>query len=349
VLQLIGHGGRTARHLRRGDGAGNSYRSTGSSKQRFIVPLHARPLAALALIAAVVGGCGGVSVTFVDTERSASLSTPSPIASATQAALPQFAHIYVLVLENEEYGSLVGSAKAPFLNGLIAKYGLAMNYNAVAHPSQPNYVALFSGSTQGLADDASHDLPGTNLADQLAAHAKSWAVYAQDYPGNCFTGATNDGSGEGIGSAGTYVRKHNPAISFTDIATDPARCARIMDLSQFDPAATDFSLIVPNECNDMHSCSVSIGDAFLQAFVPRITGSQAFNNSVLFITTDEGTSSKGGGGRVATVVVSPLVSAGFTTAALYDHYSLLRTIEDSWGLGCLGQACSSDNMGEFFH
>jgi phosphatidylinositol-3-phosphatase len=312
------------------------------------VPLNARPLAALALIAVVVGGCGGVSVTAIDTTPKASASTASPAASATDAALPQFDHIYVLVLENEEYGSLVGSIKAPYLNGLIAKYGLATNYDAVAHPSQPNYVALFSGSTQGLADDANHDLPGTNLADQLSARGKTWAVYAQDYPGNCFTGSTNDGSGGGIGSAGTYARKHNPAISFTDVSTDPARCARIMDLGQFDPAASDFSLIVPNECNDMHSCSVSVGDAFLQAFVPRITGSPAFKNSVLFITTDEGTSSKGGGGRVATLVVSPLVSAGFTSAAPYNHYALLRTIEDTWGLGCLGQACSAPNMGEFF-
>ena len=324
------------------------------------MPLRARPLIGLIFLAALLGGCAGVSVTAAGAPSSGPLQTPvaasggpSPSSSAPSngqsSGMPNFAHVYVLVLENEEYGSLVGSSKAPYLNSLIAKYGLATDYNAVAHPSQPNYLALFSGSTQGVTDDNSHDLASTNLADQLEAGGKTWNVFAQDYPGGCFAAATHAGNGGGIGAAGTYARKHNPAISFTDIASDPARCARIVDLSQFDPAASDFSLIVPNECNDMHSCSVSIGDAFLQSFVPRITSDAAFAKSVLFITTDEGTSDTGGGGRVATVVVSPLVSAGFTSATPYDHYSLLRTIEDSWNLGCLGQACSAVNMAEFFH
>jgi phosphatidylinositol-3-phosphatase len=315
------------------------------------VSFRARHIASIALLASFVAGCAGVTVTAAAVQTSGPSPTAATSVGASAAAsigLPDFAHVYVLVLENEEYGSLVGSSKAPYLNGLIAKYGLATNYEAVAHPSQPNYVALFSGSTQGLTDDNSHDLAGTNLADQLEARGKTWNVFAQDYPGSCFTASTHAGDGGGIGAGGTYARKHNPAISFADIASNPARCARIVDLSQFDPAAADFSLIVPNQCNDMHSCSVSIGDAFLQSFVPRITSSAAFANSVLFITTDEGTSDTGGGGRVATVVVSPLVGAGFTSAAPYDHYSLLRTIEDAWNLGCLGQACSANNMAGFF-
>ena len=153
---------------------------------------------------------------------------------------------------------------------------------------------------------------------------------------------------DATGSPGTYARKHNPAISFTDIATNPSRCAQISDLSTFDPGAASFELIVPNECNDMHSCPVSTGDAFLRAFVPRITSSPAFAGSVLFITTDEGTTNTGGGGQVATIVASPMVHAGFTSPAPYDHYSLLRTIEDSWGLGCLGQACAATDMAAFF-
>ena len=315
------------------------------------MPFRARRIGSLALLAALVAGCAGVTVTTPAVQTSGPSATAATSVAASAAAssgMPDFAHVYVLVLENEEYGSLVGSSKAPYLNGLIAKYGLATNYEAVAHPSQPNYVALFSGSTQGLTDDNNHDLAGTNLADQLEARGKTWNVFAQDYPGDCFAGSTNAGDGGGIGAGGTYARKHNPAISFTDIASNPARCARIVDLTQFNPAASDFSLIVPNQCNDMHSCSVSIGDAFLQSFVPRITSSAAFANSVLFITTDEGTTDAGGGGRVATVVVSPLVRAGLTSAAPYDHYSLLRTIEDAWGLGCLGQACTADNMAEFF-
>jgi phosphatidylinositol-3-phosphatase len=278
--------------------------------------------------------------------------SPGPAAqtanSGTPGGTPQFKHVYLIVLENEEYGSLVGSANAPFLNGLIAKYGLATNYFGISHPSQPNYLALFSGSTQGVTDDGIHDIAATNLADQLEAAHKTWSVFAQDYPGGCFAGATQNGAGEGIGAAGSYARKHDPAISFTDISSNPTRCAWILNLAAFDPAAADFEFIVPNQCNDMHSCSIATGDAFLRTFVPRITSSPAFAGSVLFITTDEGTTNTNGGGQVATVVVSPLGKSGFRSAVPYDHYSLLKTIEDSWGLPCLGQACSATDMAEFF-
>jgi hypothetical protein len=307
---------------------------------------------------AVLTGCGGATVespaphTTAPTPGS-TVGRPSRGSSAAQSGgaasgLPAFSHVYVLILENEEYGSLVGSGRAPYLDSLVAGYGLATNYYGVAHPSQPNYLALFSGSTQGVTDDASHDLTATNLADQLEAKGKTWAVVEQDYPGNCFQGGTKQGSGEGIGVAGSYARKHNPAISFTDISSSASRCGHISNLAAFDPAAVDFALIAPNQCNDMHSCPVETGDAFLSAFVPRITSSPAFANSVLFITTDEGSSDAKGGGHVATVVVSPLVAAGFKSATEYDHYSLLRTIEDAWSLGCLGQACKASSMAEFF-
>jgi hypothetical protein len=311
---------------------------------------RARALSVLAAVPILAAACTGVTVGPIQTSASPD-GPPAPassVAGARASGPLSFSHVYLIVLENEEYGSLVGSADAPYFNSLISSYGLATNYFGVAHPSQPNYLALFSGSTQGVTDDSNHDVSATNLADQLEAKGKSWAVFAQDYPGNCFTGATKGGSGEGIGAKGSYARKHNPAISFTDISTNPTRCAHITNLAAFDPAAADFELIVPNQCNDMHSCPISTGDEFLRAFVPKITSSAAFAGSVLFITFDEGDSNAGGGGHVATVVVSPLVKPGFQSAAKYDHYSLLRTIEDAWVLGCLGQACAASDMMAFF-
>jgi hypothetical protein len=314
------------------------------------VSTRARSLTLLfAAVPILAAACAGVTVESPTT--SSSTTSPSPgstVAAATASGLSSFSHVYLIILENEEYGSLVGSPDAPYFNSLIASYGLATNYFGVAHPSQPNYLALFSGSTQGVTDDSNHDVSATNLADQLEAKGKTWAVFAQDYPGDCYTGATKGGKGEGIGAAGSYARKHNPAISFTDISSNPTRCARITNLAAFDPAAANLELIIPNQCNDMHSCPISAGDAFLQAFVPRITSSAAFAGSVLFITFDEGDSNLGGGGHIATLVVSPLVKAGFQSSTMHDHYSLLRTIEDAWGLGCLGQACSANDMAEFF-
>ncbi len=275
---------------------------------------------------------------------------PSPAASPTAgtgggSGVPAFRHVYLIVMENKDYGSIVGSSAAPYLNRLIHDYGLASRYNAVAHPSEPNYIALFSGATQGVNDDGVHDLSAKNVADQLEDHGRTWRVFAQNVPRGCFTGTVASGGADGTG---TYARKHEPAISFADIASDPARCRNITNFSDFDPAAADFELIVPNMCNDMHDCSVSTGDDFLRSFVPRITGSAAFADSVLFITWDEGTGGSGGGGRVATIVVSPLVNAGFVSNVPHTHYSLLRTIEAAWDLGCLRHSCSANDLREFF-
>ncbi len=285
-------------------------------------------------------------------------STPSPTTLPTQAptatpaatsaassGIPAFSHVYVIVMENHEYGSIIGNAQAPYINSLAARAGLATNYDAVAHPSEPNYIALWSGSTQGVTDDGDHDLSGTNLADQLAAHGRSWRVFAENVPLGCYTGSSSSGGPDGTG---TYVRRHEPAISFTDVSRDATRCARITDFSHFDPAAADFELIVPDTCNDMHDCSIATGDAWLSSFVPRITSSAAFANSVLVITWDEGTTSTGGGGHVATLVVSPHTSAGLRSSTYHDHYSLVRTIQDAWSLGCLANTCGANDLREFF-
>jgi hypothetical protein len=248
-------------------------------------------------------------------------------------------------MENKGYDNIVGNANAPYINSLIADYGLATNYDGVAHPSEPNYLALFSGSTQGIADDAKHDFTGQNLADQLEAQGKTWKVFAQNVPLDCFTGATATGGEDG---AGTYARKHEPAISFTGISTSPARCSNITDFTHFDPAAADFEFIAPNLCNDMHDCSIATGDAFLRDFVPTILDSPAWQDGgVLFITWDE---SEGRAGRnhVPTLVISPAVPRGFQSDMAHDHYSLLRTIEDAWGLDCLNKTCSANNLNEFF-
>jgi hypothetical protein len=251
-------------------------------------------------------------------------------------------------MENHEYGSIVGSSHAPYLNALIRRYGLATNYHAVTHPSLPNYLALFAGSNFGIHDDGIHNLTARNLADQLAAHGRTWHVYAQDLPSRCYARSAAYGGVDLIGAAGWYVRKHEPAISFTDISRNATRCGRITHLAGFSPSAASFELIVPNMTNDMHDGTIAQGDAFLRGFVPRITGSAAFARSLLIITWDEGTTSLGGGGHVATIVIAPGVRAGFRSSISHTHYSLLRTVEDAWALGCLNHSCSANDLREFF-
>ena len=275
----------------------------------------------------------------------------APVASAAPAAarIPAFNHVYLVIMENREYVSIVGSPNAPYTNSLISSFGLATNYDAVSHPSQPNYLALFGGSTFGVTDDGIHNLAKSSLADQLQRAGLSWHVYEQDYPGHCATTSAAQGGPDLIGPGGWYARKHDPAISFTDISLRPKRCAQITSLAGFSATAANFELIVPNLTNDMHDGTTAQGDAFLKAFVPRITNSSAFAHSLLLITWDEGSTNQGGGGHVATVVVSPLLkSAGMQSSLPHNHYSLLRTIEAGLGLPCLRRACVANDLTEFF-
>ena len=175
---------------------------------------------------------------------------------------------------------------------------------------------------------------------------KTWRVFAENVPTNCFGGEVGVNGEDGTGF---YARKLNPAISFTDISRAPARCANITDFTHLDPAAADYALIVPNLCHDMHDCSVAAGDSFLKGFVPKILNSGAWRDGgALFITWDEGTTNAGGGGRVPLIVISNRVPKGFQSATAHNHYSLVRTIEEAWGLGCLNESCKANTLDEFF-
>ena len=171
-----------------------------------------------------------------------------------------------------------------------------------------------------------------------AAEADIEAVAEATAPGADSAPAVADGQGQ----PGPYARKHNPAISFTSVSRNPRRCARITGLAGFDPAAADFEMIVPNLVNDMHDAPVATGDAFLRAFLPGILDSRAFAaGSLLVVTWDEGSSNAGGGGHVATVLATPGTATGSRFGGSTSHYSVLRTIEDAWGMPPLGEAATA--------
>jgi len=262
-------------------------------------------------------------------------------ANARQPVPP---HVWVIVMENRADTSIVHQRNAAYLNSLITHYGLADNYHALVHGSQPNYLALFSGGLQGVNGNQNVSLSAKNIADQVEAAGKTWRVYAQNVPPNCYSGATATGGRDGTG---TYARKHEPAISFKDITSSPARCANIQDFTAFDPMAGDFELIVPNLENDMHNGTTLAGDEFLRGFVPRILASPAWQaGSVLIITWDEGKPI--GDNKIATIVVANTVRAGYRSAIPHTHYSLLHTVEQLLGLPCLAQACHANTLAEFF-
>ena len=251
-----------------------------------------------------------------------------------RAAVPPFEHVVVVVFENHELGEVIGSGRAPTFDRLAHRYALLERYDAVAHPSLPNYLALVSGTTSGITDDCtSCVVDARNLADTLEGAGRSWKVYAESLPGPGFLGS----------SSGLYAKKHNPFAYFRDVQTSAARRARMVPFTRFardlaHVSLPDFSLVVPNLCNDMHDCSVQTGDAWLARFTQPLLRSPALRRSVVFVVFDEGTSDEGGGGRIPALVLGPLVRPHAVSTQPLTHYSLLRTIETAWHLPLLGRS-----------
>jgi len=128
-------------------------------------------------------------------------------------------NIMVVVLENREYPDVIGSASAPYLTSLATRYGVATHAYAIQHPSQPNYVEMVSGDTQGIVDDsAGPSFEAPSLAGQLHDKGIGWRAYIGGVSQPCYTGAGTD----------TYTRSHNPLIRFKDVRDDPAQCASVV-------------------------------------------------------------------------------------------------------------------------
>ena len=263
-------------------------------------------------------------------------STPAPVAHIAQPPV----HIAVILMENEEYASIIGSPDAPYINGLARRYSLATRMFAISHPSLPNYLALTGGSTFGITSDCTSCTVGqTSLVDQLTAKHISWRAYMENLPRPCFSGP----------QAGEYAKKHDPFIYFTRVAGQPARCNQIVALTELSAAERSgklprFVWITPNLCHDMHDCSPSTGDRFLAGLVPPLLRALG-PRGLLILTWDEGVSDDGccrlaAGGHVATILAGPAARHGARLSTPVDHYSTLQTIEDLLGLPRLrGAGC----------
>ncbi|HEY2372921.1 MAG TPA: alkaline phosphatase family protein [Gaiellaceae bacterium] len=238
-------------------------------------------------------------------------------AGGVATAAPRLRHVVVVVFENHEEDSIIGSADAPTFTSLARAYARATDYTAVTHPSLPNYLALVSGSTHGVTNDcttcAQH---GPTIGSQLSDRGQSWAAYAEGYP-----------------SAPRFAKKHVPFLYFRRDAT------HVKPLTALDPSRLPtFSFVVPDLCHDMHDCSVSTGDAWLRTFIHPLL---ALKSTAVFIAFDEGTSTIGGGGKVALIVAGSAVKPHSAYHAHVTHYGLLHTVEALLGLPPIGHAAAA--------
>jgi hypothetical protein len=290
--------------------------------------------------------------------------------SALQVASSHLDRIIIIVLENYRSDKVDPSAigpeqNTPFLNKLARENRVALNYFGVWSPSLPNYIAMIGGDLFGVGDNADscfnpdankpcNGFDAPNLVDQLDEAHIAWEGLFESMPSVGFLGAKFPAD------SALYAQKHNPFVYFKSIALDPIRLAKLkpfgldeLKAELADPvSASRLIFLVPNQCHDQHgildcnpaAVTLAAGDAFLAQTIPAIINAPAFTErSVLFIVWDN---SKGrdaccgawrGGGRIPLIAVTKHATAVRGTTPS-DHYSLLATIEDGFGLPRLANA-----------
>ena len=275
--------------------------------------------------------------------RSTTATVPATTAACSVSTGIQ--HVVWVVMENKQYGQIIGNTiSAPYINQLAQTYGSATQMYAEAHPSLPNYIAMTSGSTQGITDDSgpsSHPLNVGNIFTQTGTNGRS---LEESMPSNCYKG-----------DSGNYAVRHNPGVyytNYTQCGTQNVPLGSTPDLS------ATFTFITPNLCHDMHSnsCSGSSntilqGDQWLQSFIPSLLNTSQYKagNTVIFLTWDEDDYSSSNANHIPTIVISPTTS-GIMSGTTFNHYSMLRTTEELLGITTfLGNAASAKSMRADFH
>ncbi|HEY8313680.1 MAG TPA: alkaline phosphatase family protein [Candidatus Baltobacteraceae bacterium] len=281
-----------------------------------------------AVVVALVVACGFWYFRSGKT-RPTTVPIPAPALQSKRAArLPRPAHVVVIVEENKSYENIIGNADAPYLNGLLVRAALFTRSYGVAHPSQPNYFALFAGRLNVNGDAcAVAGIPASaaNLGGELIAAGKSFAGYAEGLPGVGFTGCTS----------GHYARKHAPWTHFSDI---PGTDSRPFSAFPKYAALPTLAFLIPNELDDMHSASIARGDAWLRRNLQPLLDWGARNDALVVVTWDE--SSNALTNHIPTLFIGPMVRPG-RYPEIVSHYTVLRTLAGMYGLTPMGASAAA--------
>jgi hypothetical protein len=312
----------------------------------------------------------------------------------------RYSHIFLIIAENKSYERIIGpNSVAPNLNRLAQRYGLASQFFAETHPSEPNYIAMLAGDTFGIRDDdafyckpgmrdtwcpkalkadyVDHTVTAPSLMDQLQSRGLTWKAYMESLPAPGSLAARWPTAEHPVPGtpAQLYAAKHNGFLSFLTVQRDAQRSKRVVDFKQLDQdlrsgRMPNYAHIVPNQCNDMHGrdggadvppdcvksnvdALISRGDRVIGELVARIMGSplwSANGNAAIVITFDENdkeerrgpdqgccgsdtnSAANAGGGRIPTIVITNHGPRGLIDPTPYNHYSLLRTTEEAFGI-----------------
>lgn len=252
-------------------------------------------------------------------------SGASPSAAALRTG-PHGSQVTIVLMENKDYNLVAGSPHAPYFNKTLVPEGVLLrNSHAIGHPSEPNYLALFSGSTQGINGDPCPVYFSTaNVASELHAAGKTFAGYSESMPHNGYKGCDQ----------GLYDRNHNPWVEFTNV---PA--ADNLVYHGFPSTPASFVWITPNLCHDTHNCAVKVGDTWLSKNLPPIIAWDKAHDGLLIVTWDEAAPDNSGANHIPTVLVGPMIHAGVDDRQDVNHYAVLRTIETILNVPCIDKEC----------
>ena len=272
------------------------------------------------------------------------------------SSIPRSNHVWIITEENRSYESVIGSSQMPYFNSLARKYALAAGYYANLHGSLPALMRLVAGQNVTTNSNTTACFDVDNIVRHLLFHGLTWKSYQEDLPYAGYRGL----------SWANYVRRHNPLTDFIDVCA-PSQRLNSVPFSQLatdrsNNATPNYVYITPNLQHDGHDGSRAQADAWLSQQVPKILGRPEFQSGgdgLLFIVWDEGNlytdyrcspwTSRGCGGRVATLVIGPKVKHSFRSWTVYHHQNLLRTVCDALGFAtCPGAGATAKPMADFF-
>ncbi len=242
---------------------------------------------------------------------------------AMAAKLPRPDHIVIVIEENKSFTQIIGNRDAPYINALAQRGMLFTQSYGVAHPSQPNYLALFTGTTHAITSDVCPlELGGDNLASALQAKGYSFVSYAETMPEAGYEGCMY----------GAYMRKHNPLANWKELKQyNQPYSAFPQDFANLPAVA----LVIPDQRDDMHDGSIAQGDDWLKQHIEAYLQWAAKHNSLLILTWDEddGTSDN----HIVTIMIGPMAKRG-SNAQRINHYNVLRTLSGMYGLPSLNES-----------
>ncbi|MDE2234602.1 MAG: acid phosphatase [Gammaproteobacteria bacterium] len=242
-------------------------------------------------------------------------------------------HVVVVIEENKSFSTIIGNPNADYINQLAHQGMLFTNAHGVMHPSQPNYIALFSGSTLGVEDDACpRNLSGPNLASELLAGKLTFAIYSEDLPETGYPGCS--------ASHGLYQRKHNMVADWQDAGQSPSLDRPFKEFPENYARLPSVAFVVPDMLHDMHDGTIAEGDIWLRVHLGRYARWAGSHHSLLIITWDE-SDARSASNRIPLIIVGAGIKTG-RDAQYVNHYGVLRLIEDLYQLKPLGLSAAAE-------